>query len=161
MRDRIAAVKKMRWRWAGEEDQVLTPAALASKVRVLPEGRRLPDSFLRTDWTAASGDAYVPRCLVTVSATCTAYLLDVNGDGKDEVLVMDEQHPWSLVAQEDADGRWHALATMSAQQCGRTGTRNANALPRTVAPALPDIEFDSRRYQLNPVNSPGRDCPGP
>ncbi|MCC2961359.1 DUF4153 domain-containing protein [Massilia sp. IC2-278] len=162
LHERIAAVKKMRWRWAQEEDQVQTPAALASKVRVLPEGTRLPDSFLRTDWTAATGDIYLPRCLVTASARCTAYLLDVNGDGKDEVLVMDEAHPWSLVVQEDAEGRWHALATMSVVKCGRTEAGKADALPRTVAPALPDIDFGGgKRYQLSPAGSRDRDCSGP
>ena len=157
---RIAAVNKMRWRW-DQEEQVATPAARASNMRVLPEGTRLPDSFLRTDWTAVPGEVYTPRCLVMAKARCSAYLLDVDGDGKDEVLVMGDDSPWSMVAQEGADGQWHALASMTAVRCGTDGKPDPNALPHTVAPALPDIAVGGKRYQLNPAMGSERGCARP
>jgi hypothetical protein len=103
-------------------------------------------------------DVYTPRCLLTAKARCTAYLLDVNGDGKAEVLVMDDEGPWSMVAQEDEDGQWRALATMTAVQCADSGNGQASALPRTLAPALPDIELAGTRFQLTAANTPNRNC---
>lgn len=157
LRERIAAVRKMASPWDMQE-QLSTPAAMAANLQVLPAGTRLPDNFLRTDWKFMTQDVYTPRCLLTAKARCTAYLLDVNGDGKAEVLVMDDDGPWSMVAQEGEDGQWRALATMTAVQCAGSGTGQASALPRTVAPALPDIELAGTRFQLTAAGSPNRHC---
>jgi hypothetical protein len=157
LRERLAAVRKMASPWDMQE-QLSTPAAMAANLHALPEGTRLPDSFLRTDWKFMTQDVYTPRCLLTAKARCTAYLLDVNGDGKAEVLVMDDEGPWSMVAQEDEDGQWRALATMTAVQCADSGNGQASALPRTLAPALPDIELAGTRFQLTAANTPNRNC---
>lgn len=158
VRKRSAAVRKMRWPW-DKEDAALAPTALAANLRALPEGTRLPESFLRTDWTTGPGDVHTPGCLVRTGARCAAYLLDVTGDGKDEVLVVDEGSNRSLVAQENAEGQWQAIATMAAMRCGAMGKPAANELPRAVTPALPDIDFAGMRFQLRPVSSPRRGCP--
>jgi len=157
LRERLAAVRKMETPWDMQE-QLSTPAAMAANLHALPAGTRLPDSFLRTDWKFMTQDVYTPRCLLTAKARCTAYLLDVNGDGKAEVLVMDDDGPWSMVAQEGEDGQWRALATMTAVHCAGSGNGQASALPRTVAPALPDIELAGTRFQLTAAGSPNRHC---
>lgn len=157
VRERIAAVEKMRWPW-DKKDPALKPAAFAANLRVLPEGTQLPESFLRTDWTTLPGDLYTPGCLRKIGARCRAYLLDVSGDDKPEVLLIEEGRSWTLVAQENADGQWQAIATMNAVHCDKLGEPGTNDLPKVVTPALPDVEFAGMRYQLRPVSSPRRGC---
>ncbi|WP_421736307.1 DUF4153 domain-containing protein [Caulobacter sp.] len=53
-----------------------------SKLTVYPVGRALPESFLRQDWRDDSGSGCIGQ-----GSQCSALLLDVNADGKDEVLL--------------------------------------------------------------------------
>jgi hypothetical protein len=53
-----------------------------SKLTVYPAGRALPESFLRQDWRDDSGSGCIGP-----GSQCSALLLDVNADGKDEVLL--------------------------------------------------------------------------
>ncbi|WP_419253950.1 DUF4153 domain-containing protein [Caulobacter sp. ErkDOM-YI] len=53
-----------------------------SKLAVYPAGRALPESFLRQDWRDDSGSGCIGQ-----GSQCQALLLDVNADGKDEVLL--------------------------------------------------------------------------
>jgi len=53
-----------------------------SKLTVYPVGRALPESFLRQDWRDDSGSGCIGQ-----GSQCPALLLDVNADGKDEVLL--------------------------------------------------------------------------
>lgn len=77
---------------------------------VWPVGKTLPPAFLTSGWL--KGDAEPLGC--TVGAPCTAALLDLNGDGEDEVVVAGAhmavvlthagQSAWRNVLQTSLDG---------------------------------------------------------
>ena len=77
--------------------------SLRANLTVYPAGRQLPDSFLKQNWAAEPG---VPSCLLSATATpkCDAIVIDIDGDGKDEILILE---PWRLVVMADDDhGGW-------------------------------------------------------
>lgn len=149
VRARIAAVQKMRWPWE-TENTLLKPTALAANLRVRPQGTQLPESFLRTDWSVSSGSVYYPDCLRQTGKHCDAYLLDVSGDGKPEVFIIEMNGGESYVTQENAKGQWQVIALANVVGCNHSGKLAADELPRAVTPALPDIELAGVRYQLLP-----------
>jgi hypothetical protein len=161
VRRQIAIVRKMRNRWSRNQPQ--PPADLAANLRVHPDGARLPESFLRTDWILRDDDDYVyPDCLRRANRRCDAFLLDVTNDGKPEVLLFREQETDtrntgadSLVLGEDAQGRWSAYATVSlpAIDCKTVRDNLASGRVGTLPPLLADVEIGSLRARLNPVAS--------
>ncbi len=64
----------------------LDAAALAANLKVSPPGATLPDSFLNQNWTNVGEARALSQCVR--DGPCTAVLLDVNGDGANEVAVM-------------------------------------------------------------------------
>jgi hypothetical protein len=157
VRDQIAIVRKMSNRWS--------PAALAARridlganLTIRQAGVRLPDSFLRTDWALKDTPYLYPACLREQDKRCDAFLLDVNGDGKLEVLVSSRDAdaatvPDGVVFVEDGQGQWSALARVRLPQVDCQALRDNLAAGRlgAVAPVLADIEIGGVRARLDPV----------
>ena len=90
----------------------MQPKELAENMHVWPQGEALPASFLRQDWSAIPSNWRLPKCLL-FAARCDAYLIDFNGDGKTEVLVIARQPAdTSALLQETADGHWQELGQL-------------------------------------------------
>jgi len=160
IRARIAAVRAMRSQW-DKQNVVLAPLDLAANLRLQPEGKRLPESFLKTNWKEALENVSAPACLTQAGKRCNLYLLDLTGDGRPEVLVVDKSTGSSLVAQEHADGHWQAAATLRLHGagCQKTETMFDNgAMPHAIAPQIADIELGGRRFQVVPVTNVQTRC---
>lgn len=162
MRRQIAIVRKMDNSW--DRRQLQPRADLAAKLRVHPDGVRLPASFLRTDWALKDKPYLYPDCLHSAERVCDAFLLDVNGDGRPEVLLFQLAKPDgkarqgrddNLVLTEDAQGGWTAYATLSMPNlvCKEVGERLAAGKLTALAPALADIGIGGERGHLNLVDS--------
>jgi hypothetical protein len=163
LRRQVAVVRKMEGRWSRNQPQ--PPADLAANLRVHPDGARLPESFLRTDWLLKDQAYLYPDCLRRADRRCDAFLLDVTGDGKPEVLLFRVQGvqgtdgrntgPDNLALGEDAQGRWSAYANLMlpAIDCkalqGSLDTGKVGAIPA----ALADVEIGGLRARLTPVDS--------
>jgi hypothetical protein len=138
------------------------PLELAANLHMHPDGARLPDTFLRTDWAARQPSHLYPACLREVGQACDVFLLDVTGDGKPEVLVFER---WAapqagLVLQEDAQGGWSALATVSlpGMHCPDANAALAAGKVIVTTPALADVLVGGVRGQLERV-APPVTCP--
>jgi hypothetical protein len=59
---------------------------LANITVVYPKGASFPSGLLERDWTADPRRFALPRCM-TADAKCQAVLIDLDGDGKDEILL--------------------------------------------------------------------------
>jgi hypothetical protein len=167
---RIAIVRNMKSRW-----ERVTPSSrrpdLGANLILRQPGAKLPAGFLGTDWALKNEPYLYPACLREPGKHCDAFLLDVNGDGKSEVLLSTHKDattasdvivvgkPDAIVLAEDAQGQWSALArvVLPPVDCqvlyddlvaGRVGT----------APApLADIRIGAGRARLEPV-TPDTGC---
>jgi len=161
VRRRIAAVRRMETRW-DHKGVAPQPLELAANLHMHPDGARLPDTFLRTDWAARQPSYLYPACLREVGHVCDVFLLDVTGDGKPEVLLFERpaEHQASLVLQEDAQGGWSALATVSlpSTHCPNAETALAAGKVDVTTPELADVLVGGVRGRLERVMPPVK-CP--
>lgn len=112
IRELAAKALKETNRWNG--GQQLAPVSIADNVKVWPATARLPASFVAQKWSPGEDQA-VPLCLMSRGSPCDALVLDVDGDGKLEVMLFNtgRYSPAPLYA-ERADGKWVAVGHLDA-----------------------------------------------
>ena len=150
LRERATSVRKETNRWDRTARQV-TPATIGANVQVWPAGAQLPASFLRQQWGSADFPGLLPRCLTDGASRCDAFMLDMNGDGKQEVLVYSSAPGLpGVLLTEQAEGKWLVIGTMSyaLSQCEPL-LNKLKAGQYTLVPAqLRDIEIAGLRIPL-------------
>jgi len=136
--------------------------ALAKAITAYPAGKPLPASFLRQDWRLASRPLNIESCVAKTATKerCKAVLADLDGDGKDEIIVI---HPFAT-AEEFwlADvfrwngASWNGVGALNAPHC--RGDLKAlldgrfKAVPHQ--PPLADLEIDGRRVDVATYSRP-------
>ncbi|TFW27845.1 DUF4153 domain-containing protein [Massilia horti] len=148
IRKRAVDARALRDRW----DRVIQPpASIALSVHVWPEGARLPESFLRQNVNDFHGESAGPQCLRDASKTCDAYLLDLTGDGKPEVILLGEPFEQSAVMAETTPGRWEAVAWLpfEASHCGSLRSAMKAGQLRAVPSTINDIEVAGQRLRVS------------
>src|SRR5437763_9092458 len=104
VRQRIASARKLDNKWnRGDLDK--GQADLAANLRVHPAGTLLPATLLRTDFSSERERWGLPTCLYLGHTVCDVVLLDVNGDGKLEAIVLPENGLTGVLG-ETAPGQW-------------------------------------------------------
>lgn len=142
---------------------VTEPLSLAHNLSVYPQGQSLPKSFLAQDWARVSRTATVPSCLTVAELTCEADLVDLDGDGNPEVIVIngDEGYWWGTVMRQDAGGQWTPFATLPSPHCQgdlealRTG--RFTLVPRPT-PVWRDIRIGGHAVALTLPDTAKLDC---
>ena len=164
VRRHIAAVRRMKHRWDNGK-AAPQPVELAANLHVHPTGARLPDAVLRTDWAARQPSYLYPDCLREAGKSCDAFLLDVTGDGKPEVVLFDRHEARNvssngLVLEEDAHGAWSAVAKVALpdRHCPSVPADLAAGKVSAAAPALADVLIGDVRAQLERI-TPAAPCP--
>ncbi|NNG25364.1 DUF4153 domain-containing protein [Telluria aromaticivorans] len=154
LRARIAAVRKQVYRHHDRALQDLP--VLAENLRAWPAGTRLPDSFMKMDWSQVGDE--LPDCLRRRGDVCEAFLLDLGGSAAPEVILLGQAME-NAVLHETPGGAWRVIGTLpprlancaSLQQALREG--RFRALPS----AWGDIEIAGQRL---PVRQPHTLPPG-
>jgi hypothetical protein len=128
----------------------LNPTEIGANIAVRTPGARLPATLLARDWSHVAG---VPPCLTTPSQGCDAFFLDLNKDGRREILLVTggEIRWWGAVMEEDAAGRWRVAGRLAAG-CGAT-LSDLRAGRFSSLPALPgwsDLAVGGRRLSVMP-----------
>ena len=133
-----------------------TPQEVASRITVHPDGRTLPESFAAQDWTGMPDPWILPPCLLG-PARCDAVLVDLGGDGRDEILVLDLDSRQGVAFTASAEGRWEVTGFVPNLSCaeveGIVPALRAGAF-RTTRPAIDDLEIAGLRLRIEP-----RACP--
>lgn len=114
-----------------------------SKVTVYPTGAKLPDTFVSQDWGADTGSSCIGP-----GSECPALLLDTDGDGVDEVLMV----AGVFDVFKLSDGRWRktAEASSACNDVNVISALKAGAV-RMDAPALRrDLLVGEHRLALQP-----------
>jgi len=130
------------------------PSDLETRISVYPAGRKLPESFLKEDWTNAwkSGGYLTSPCFVMDSAKCNAFFADLTGDGKEDIiLTYGFGDSWSgTVFAERPDGTWTSVASIPVPRCPGTLDAMKRGAFKPIAPlgAIDDLEIAGRRVHV-------------
>lgn len=128
------------------------PVDLDANISVSPTGRKLPASFLAQNWKSETRSWLFPKCLTRRQAHCKARLIDLNGDGVDEIVIVDS--PRIIGFALDKSGRWTSLGTWEPQNwCGiaipETDIDQLEATPQLPTP-WPDLLAKGKRLHFSP-----------
>lgn len=129
-----------------------TTEQLVNNIQVFPPGRVLPQSFLQQNWSADRQPFFLPNCLTNAANRCEAYLLDIDGDGTDEVLVVDQIPVGNVkVFKQTSDGSWHVAATAFSllMRCDKVRQALHAGEIKLVAPPWPDMEVAGVKLHFN------------
>ena len=139
---------------------------MAEHLRVWPTGATLPAGFAQTDWRRTQQWARLPQCMRSQNAVCDAFVLNLGGDARPEVVVVgtdgDGNADGGAVLRQDARGAWKLAASLPVMLGDCTSLFNAMRAGRLRAapPVLADLEIEGRRIPLQ--NDPGHlDCSPP
>lgn len=128
---------------------------------VSPARTPLPASFLRRDWTTASPSWQIPNCLKRPAERCDAFLLDLTGDGREDILLVPANANLSVLFAGTADGSWPMVATTSDStvKCPHVLEALRAGQWQPVAPVAGDLEVAGRHLHLTPIGKPTPPCP--
>jgi hypothetical protein len=131
------------------------PSELAANITVYPRGRALPPSFLAQDWSQfKSWD--LPRCLADASAGCDAFLLDLNRNGQDDIILDD--YAEMIVMTADKQGRWSRVGHLvGPTQCKELKDELHAGKFEAAAPQWSDVKVGAMRLELAEPLA-GADC---
>ncbi len=141
----------------GPEPQTIVPGDLVKLIRVHPSGAKLPDSFLRQNWTGADKGSLQP-CLSGQHHSdwaCDAFIRDVDG-GAEVILIQtaNGQNGWLYLSiYRQTNGRWELSGTF-AQSNGWLCKGDREALLagkfEMLVPVQSDLEVQGHRLVLQP-----------
>ena len=123
---------------------------LADQLHVWPAGTTLPASFVQTDWRRTLHSAHLPPCMRGQNALCDAFILDLGGDARPEVVVIGTDGEAGVVLRQDARGAWELAASLPLLLGDCTSVLDAMRAGRLRAapPVLADLQIDGRRIPL-------------
>ncbi|OBV40770.1 DUF4153 domain-containing protein [Janthinobacterium psychrotolerans] len=158
IRARADAVLKRENRF--DDTGVLSDVAINLTVR--PAGSSLPDSFLRQDWSEAGPGWRLPACLKRAGQQCDAYLMDFDGDGRQEVLLIsNDPRASSVLLAEKEGGGWYARGQIPTEtlRCQPLREKLQAGQFALVPPKVRELEVDGQRIPMSLYNEQEVSCP--
>lgn len=117
---------------------------------IQPVGQIIPADFLKQDWSALPNRFSLPLCLTTSveNAKCEAILVDLDGDGKPEIL-LSNLPSGQVGAFKRGDENWTYLGIVLNAQC--PGVRDALRAGEfsVVSPPFREIDVKGNRLRLS------------
>jgi len=159
VRTRAASALNERYeeRRAGRKP-VLSPGFV--NLRVSPKDAQLPDGFLKQDWRQTWHSVPPPGCLRGTGSRCDAIVLDGDGDGKPDVLLLGEERSDGAALLSLREGKWQIIGRPPIGLAGCPGLQERLRAGQFTLPAttLRDIEVGGQRIVLSPPDGATPDC---
>jgi hypothetical protein len=112
-----------------------------------PQGQSLPSAFLETDWNSFQPRYLLPSCL-TVSTKCEAVLTDLDGDGKDEIILLSAPSGEAAVFRLNDNHSWSYLGALAGSNCGGIPEALLAGTFEVAQPVFKELEVAGHRLQL-------------
>jgi hypothetical protein len=131
---------------------------LANITVIYPKGASFPSSFLERDWAADPRRFALPRCM-TADAKCHAVLIDLDGDGKEEILLFTINGtgvPGAVTTvsgvafKQQDDKSWRQEGVISNTFCRGFSDALGKGEVESAAPKYKDIVVGGQRASINP-----------
>lgn len=136
--------KNNRWQPPVATDKT----ALAANITVWPKGAVLPASFLEQDWKKINEDYSMPECLRDRNAVCDGMLLDIDADGRPELIIPAAMN--ASVIGQDKDGLWQRIGVIDGlQACSKDIEAFKNGSYTLTPSLLRDIQIGGVRYAMD------------
>ncbi len=150
IRKRATAALEKKGRWSQQNPNANTQTR-SENITVWPNGQTLPEAFLKQDWGNSGRNYLLPDCLKLQDSKCNAYLLDLDGDGKTEILLRNVQDYGQLVVFSHQTDGWKPAGTMTGNQnCKEVAQALAEGRVRTAPPLFNDLEVAGQRLHVQP-----------
>jgi hypothetical protein len=145
---RLATAEETRSYRSGPAGPPATSASREQNITVLhPRGAKLPESFLRMNWSTT--DYRLPACLKTEGSRCDALLVDLDGDGMVEVLLIDGRSYSQIFAFKEGErGTWESRGTLVNADCRGVAEALRSGEFQVVAPQAMDLVAAGQRLQI-------------
>ena len=157
-----ALEKKNKW---DETDQQPTALDVRANLTAWPKGKQIPDSFVDQDWGTISTAWKIPAFLRTKANACNVYMMDLNGDSREEILVVAHSHSYmdTGVFVETPNHTWQLVAKLSERdtKCVLLNEKLQANEYKLIAPRLKDLEIAGRRIPLLPETTVASVCAPP
>ncbi|NYH26894.1 DUF4153 domain-containing protein [Paraburkholderia bryophila] len=134
-------------------------ATLALTIVSRTPGQSVPASFLSTDWGRVTRKWMLPTCLNFGAIKCDAYLVDLTGDHKTNVVLFQNGGNIGFVFDQASDGGWALLGKFSiAPDCAAFRDALAKGTFQLVEPRLRDIQVNGQRVEVETTPTLGAAC---
>jgi len=152
---RAKAEQAMSLRFTG--DLRSTPGLdIAANIRVWPKDAHLPEGFPLRDWNLNRAGPRLPLCLTKPDRICDAFMVDIDGDGRTEVLLVgEESFIGAVLLAESEDHRWDVLARVpyDVAGCEPLLAKLKAGEYSLVPPRMREIEVGGQRVALQRESS--------
>jgi hypothetical protein len=157
---RTRAARVMNELYEDRSGQEPGQLSVVPTLRVWPEGAQLPDGFLKQDWASTWRPNAAPGCVRNAGSRCDAIVLDGDGDGRHDVLLLGAERGEGAVLLSERNGKWQVIGR---SRMGLAGCRGLQERLRagqfTLSPKpLRDIEVGGQRLVLVPPEPAVPDC---
>jgi hypothetical protein len=149
----LALEEKHRWQ---PGKHFAAPISVADNLIAWPAGAQLPASFLQQKW-GVQPDFTTAGCLTRAGMKCDAFSLDMNGDGKKEILLVDmPDADYGRLYAEGADGNWTMSATLAhgLTHCKPLMEKLRKGDFTLVEPRMKDLGVNGLQFSFSPVPAP-------
>jgi hypothetical protein len=127
-----------------------TAAERAANIAVVyPKGQSLPGDFAEQNWNDLPDQFRYPTCL-TGHFKCEALLVDLDGDGKPEILLVGAAYE-SVTVYRQADGKWSLIGMIAIANCKGVQYALHNGDIEVVAPQLKELKVAGVGLTISPI----------
>jgi hypothetical protein len=137
-------------------------ATLAANIVSRTPGQSVPASFLSMDWKRATQSWMLPVCLNSGSVKCDAYLVDLTGAHKLNVVLFPNSGSVGFVFDQASSGNWQLVGKFSiAPDCAAVRDALAKGTFQLVEPRVRDIQVNGQRVEVEAMPARSVVCSRP
>lgn len=134
--------------------------ALSRNIVSRMQGRELPPSFIANDWRSTTGQQWqLPPCLRVTTVQCDAYLADLTGQGKPNVVLIPQSRGVAFVFGQDSASTWQLLGRFNmGPDCAGIRDALTRGNFHLLEPRLHDLEINGERLQVEATTARVATC---